>query len=176
MRVTRAKGSHAHNDTAQLLLMANRATSEGGIKDEWLTHGLGQDVLSTECTEDKPVPCASHCTIIWLESRDCSMFNTSHINVAIRDTEDALARLDVRAHALALSDGEYNFSIHLPHPFSNGSQTTGINATFTVSGDPTCSPGSRRIPDPSGPDGAAQCSDCEAGNRELQSSFHVFHV
>ena len=167
MRVNRAKGNHTQSDTRQLLLMANGATSEGGINREWLTNGLGQDALSTECTEDKPVPCTSHCTIIWLETQDCSAFNTSHINVIIRDTQAALARLDVRAHALALADGQYDFSIHLPHPYSNGSQTTGINAKFIISGDPTCSPGSRRIPNPSGPVGAEQCSDCEAGNRDL---------
>ena len=163
LRATRAQGQNK-TDTKEILLMVHGAASEGGIKGAWLENGLGlpADQLRTRC--GTPAPCTTGCTTIWREeSSACTVLNESHITITVKQTSDGFALLNVTAQVLGLSDGVYDFIIHLPVPYANNEHTANISGTFTINGAPICRPGAQRVA--LGADGAEQCLDCEAGMR-----------
>ena len=170
--IMRAHQDQSRKTTSELLLLANNATSDGGIKGQWLENGLGLTNLSTKC--GKPTVCTSQCTTMWLMTQDCAVLNKSHIFANVLSVSDGLAQLQVVAHARALADSTYNFTLFLPTPNNATNQTVAqIEGIFTVSGNPSCSPGSERAP-LSFPIGAKQCLKCEPGLYNLGGD--VCHV
>lgn len=107
-------------------------------------------------------------------TEDCAVLNESHIFANVLSISDGLAELEVVAHARALLDNTYNFTLFLPTPNNATNQTVAkIEGIFTVSGNPSCSPGSERAP-LSFPIGAKQCLKCEPGLYNLGGD--VCHV
>ena len=148
--------------------------SQLGIIGWWqpLLGGIQLTLLLTKC--DKPNVCTSQCTTMWLMTQDCAILNESHIFANVLSVSDGLAQLQVVAHARALADSTYNFTLFLPTPNNATNQTVAkIEGIFTVSGNPSCSPGSERAP-LSFPIGAKQCLKCEPGLYNLGGD--VCHV
>ena len=137
LTITRAKGNPRNSTkSAEILVIANNATAEGGIQDGWLTNGLARvDMLVVRC--GKPAVCnlRDNCTTIWIDSNNCSTFNESHLSVEVVSLADGLAQLSVEAHALSLLDGTYHFTIYLPIPNNISMSTVAtISGALTIDG------------------------------------------
>ena len=132
VRLVAFKTSVEASESSSLAVFAFGVLETGGVGDRWVTGGINSS-LTTACSSTAPSACeGTTCTKVWLESGDCSLLGSSHVNVTMQRLSPALATLSITASTRGLQERTYPFGIHVP--VSNGTawQFTSISGTLRV--------------------------------------------
>jgi hypothetical protein len=105
---------------------------QGGIGDGWQTGGLNASTR-LECIADAPSACSDGCcATVWMQSRECAVFNATHVGLIGKKLQPAVAQLNISVAARSLMERLYSFLLHVPVWNGSGWQFASIDARLDV--------------------------------------------
>jgi hypothetical protein len=126
------KTSSDATTSSTLGVLALNALGRGGIGDGWQTGGLNAST-ELECMADAPSACSyGGCAKVWMQSRECAVFNATHAGLIGKKLQPAVAQLNIAVAARSLLERRYSFVLHVPVWSGSGWQFASIDARLDV--------------------------------------------
>ena len=126
------KTSKEATTSSTLGVLALNMLGQGGIGDGWQTGGLNAST-ELECMADAPSACSDGgCATVWMQSRECAVFNGTHVGLIGKKLLPAVAQLHLSCAARSLRERLYSFFLHVPVWNGIGWQFASIDARLQI--------------------------------------------